>query len=112
MRIRFWPKTGSGALYLKRREGIKIIFNEYFRKFLKTFSSFSYLLCQTYSASPRAPDPIRILTNPDWVSESRTSDTISKNKKRRLIKLSKVSFNKFLKISLRLRQRASDPAFD
>ena len=31
MRIRFWPKTGSGALHVKLREIFKSLLNEYFR---------------------------------------------------------------------------------
>ena len=67
LRIRFWPKTGSGALYLNRRllyEHLDIC---------KAFFLFSYFWCQTSSVSPRAPDPVQILTDPGWFSESRTS---------------------------------------
>ena len=31
MRIRFWPKTGSGSLYLKLREILNSLLNEYVR---------------------------------------------------------------------------------
>ena len=31
MRLRFWPNTGSGALYLKLREIFKSLLNEYAR---------------------------------------------------------------------------------
>ena len=37
MKIRFWPKTGSGALYLRRREIFKSLLNQYFRWFFLFF---------------------------------------------------------------------------
>ena len=46
-------------------------------KILDNFASllflFLYFWCQTFSVSRRAldPDPVRILTDPDWFSESR-----------------------------------------
>ena len=72
MRIWFWQKTGSGALYLKRRKILKILWNEYFRSFQILLFCF-----QTSPVSPWAsdqdPDPVRILPDPGWFSESRTS---------------------------------------
>ena len=62
MRIRFWAKIGSGALYLKRREILKISIQWIFRYFFKPSYLFSYFWCQT---SPRAPDPVQILPDPD-----------------------------------------------
>ena len=41
--IRVWPKTGSGALNLKRRMIFKSLLNEYFRYFLEPSFLFSYL---------------------------------------------------------------------
>ena len=72
MRIRFWTKTGSGALHYKLREIFKSLLE------------------------PRAPDPVRILMDPDpgWFSEFSTSmvrltPKVWKQKRRRL-KLSKI----------------------
>ena len=65
--------------------------------------------CQTSSVSPEAPDPVRILTDPDPFSESSTSMvrlTPKVDKQKRWVsKLSKIF------ASLRLRYRAPDPVF-
>ena len=48
---------------------------------LKAFFFVSYFWCQTSSVSPRAPDPVRILSDPGWFSTwdiNWTSDTKSK----------------------------------
>jgi len=73
MRIRFWPNIGSGVLHLKQRKISKILLNEYFRKVMEPSYLFFYFWCQTSFANPRAPDPVRILPDPGWFSESRIS---------------------------------------
>ena len=74
MRIRFWPKPGSGALHFKLREIFKSLWNECFRNFYMPSFLFSYFWCQKSPVSPRAPDPVRIGTDPDpgWFFESST----------------------------------------
>ena len=117
MRIRFWPKPGSGALHFKLREIFKSLLNEYFRQLFKPPVLFSYFLCQASPLSPRGPDPdpVRISPDPGWFSESSTSMVrlIPKvwKQKRWLLQLSKIFAKKLLKISLRLRYRAPDPVF-
>ena len=66
---------------------------------------FSYFWCQTSPVSPRAPDPDRVRIWPDsdpgWFSEPSTSMVRLTLKvwkqKRRLLKLSNISFDRLLK---------------
>ena len=76
---------------------------------------FSYFWCQASPVSPRAPDPVRIWTDPGWFSKSSTSmvrltSKVWKQKRMLLIYL-KYSFHRLLKISLRLQYRTPDPVF-
>ena len=97
MRISFWPKTGFGALYLKRKESF--------------FFLFSYFWCQTSPVSPGSGPNFT-----GWFSKSSTFMVRLTPKtwkqKRKLLKLSKIySFNRLLKINLHLRYRAPDQFF-
>ena len=68
--IRFWPITGSGALYCTSKEGRLLKF--YWMNIIDNFKSlFSYFWCKTSPVSPRAQDPFRILPDPGWFSDSR-----------------------------------------
>ena len=70
-----------GSVHLKLREIFKSLLNEYFRSFR------SYLWCQTFPVSPKAPDPVRIWPDPGWFSEFspsmiRLTPTVWKQKKK------------------------------
>ena len=111
MKIRIWQNFVSRALLCTPNDRRFQNTSEWkFQITKKPSFLFSYFWCKTFSVSCRAPDPVRILPDPDpsWFSGSRTSME-RLTQKTGLANYLEILFNGILKFFHRSGPRAPNP---